>query len=97
DGAKILTAAVAGQQLLIRLGTSQPDTFGDGVLTITCTGDGPNCPGDLDGNGEVGGADLAEMLGSWGPCVGCNADLDGNGEVGGADLAELLGSWGGCP
>jgi hypothetical protein len=97
DGAKILTAAVAGQQLLIRLGTSQPDTFGDGVLTITCTGDGPNCPGDLDGNGEVGGADLAEMLGSWGPCVGCNADLDGNGEVGGADLAELLGSWGDCP
>jgi hypothetical protein len=45
----------------------------------------------------VGGADLAEMLGSWGPCVGCNADLDGNGEVGGADLAELLGSWGDCP
>jgi hypothetical protein len=26
-----------------------------------------NC-GDLDGNGEVNGADLGRMLISWGPC-----------------------------
>ncbi|MGA0419754.1 MAG: M12 family metallo-peptidase [Phycisphaerales bacterium] len=96
-GAKIITAAVAGQQLFLRVGTSDPNGTGEGTLVITCTGDGPACPADLNDNGEVGGEDLATMLGSWGPCVGCPADLDGNGEVGGADLAELLSSWGPCP
>ncbi len=60
---------------------------------------GPVAPiaGDLDGNGSVDGADLAILLGGWGPCPrkgGCAADLDGNGVVDGADLAILLGSWG---
>jgi hypothetical protein len=60
---------------------------------------GPTAPvaGDLDGNGSVDGADLAILLGGWGPCPrkgGCAADLDGNGVVDGADLAILLGSWG---
>ncbi len=49
---------------------------------------------DLDGDGAVGAADLALMLGSWGPCVACPADLDGDGQVGASDLALLLGSWG---
>lgn len=49
---------------------------------------------DLDGDGSVGAADLAILLGSWGPCPGCPADLDGDGVVGAADLAILLGSWG---
>jgi hypothetical protein len=50
--------------------------------------------GDLDGNGVVDGADLALLLGAWGPCPGCAADLDGDGVVSGADLAILLGDWG---
>ncbi len=53
--------------------------------------------GDLNGDGFVDGADLAILLGGWGPCSGlkgCPADLDGNGVVDGADLAILLGSWG---
>lgn len=53
---------------------------------------------DLDGDGIVGAADLAILLGSWGPCpmppATCPADLDGDGVVGSADLAQLLGSWG---
>lgn len=49
---------------------------------------------DLDGDGEVGPADLAILLASWGPCEGCPADLDGDGEVGPADLAMLLANWG---
>lgn len=54
-------------------------------------------PGDLDGDGAVGPADLAILLGAWGPCPvkgDCPADFDGDGSVGAADLAILLGSWG---
>lgn len=55
------------------------------------------CPADLNGDGEVNGADLAILLGSWGRCAGCNADLTEDGAVDGADLAILLGGWGPCP
>lgn len=58
---------------------------------------GTECLGDLDGDGAVGGADLAMLLGDWGACPGCPGDLDGDGSVGGADLAVLLGAWGPCP
>ena len=57
------------------------------------------CFADLDGDGDVGAADLATLLGSWGPCSpdqGCPADLDADGEVAAFDLAILLGSWGPC-
>jgi len=53
----------------------------------------PSIVGDLNGDGTVNGADLAVLLGSWGPCDGCVADIDGDGVVGGADLALLLGHW----
>jgi hypothetical protein len=49
---------------------------------------------DLDGDGAVGAADLAILLGQWGACAGCAADLDGDGMVGASDLAQLLGDWG---
>ena len=58
--------------------------------------EGADCPADLDGDGAVGPADLAELLGAWGPCEACPADLDGDGLVGAPDLAELLGTWGPC-
>ena len=49
-------------------------------------------PADLDGNGEVNGADLAQLLGNWGgKGVG---DVNGDGSIDGADLSLLLGSWG---
>ena len=50
--------------------------------------------GDLDGDCEVGVADLLILLASWGPCKECDADLDGNGIVGVKDLLILLGNWG---
>ncbi|MCA9290693.1 MAG: hypothetical protein KDA25_06170 [Phycisphaerales bacterium] len=53
----------------------------------------PGTPGDLDGDGSVGPADLAALLAAWGPCSGCAADLDGDGTVGPADLALLLANW----
>lgn len=57
------------------------------------------CPVDLDGDGGVGPADLALLLGNWGPvdCAGAGCpDFDGDGDVDAADLAVLLGNWGAC-
>lgn len=55
----------------------------------------PACPGDLDANGVVDGADLGVLLGQWGGTG--SGDLDGNGAVDGADLGVMLGGWGACP
>jgi len=62
------------------------------------------CPGDVNGDGTVNGADLALILGNtWGSCqppcapsVSGNAfslDLNGDYQLGGADLAVVLGNW----
>ncbi len=56
----------------------------------------PSCPEDFDGDGDIDAADLAELLASWGPCLGCPADFDNDGDVDSADLAELLSAWGQC-
>ncbi len=49
-------------------------------------------PGDLDGDGSVGGGDLGLLLAGWGGS--CPADLDGDGTVGGGDLGLLLAAFG---
>jgi hypothetical protein len=46
--------------------------------------------GDLDGDGIVGGGDIAVLLLDFGACPGCPSDLDGSGEVDGGDIAFLL-------
>jgi hypothetical protein len=54
-------------------------------------------PGDLTGDGQVGPADLAQLLSQWGPCSNpeaCPADITGDDAVGPADLAQLLANWG---
>ena len=50
--------------------------------------------GDLNGDGVVGGPDIAILLASWGAAK-VPADLDLDGTVGGVDLAILLGGWSG--
>ena len=50
-------------------------------------------PGDLDGDGVVGGADLGLLLAAWGS-VDPEADLDGSGTVDGGDLGLMLANWG---
>ena len=59
-------------------------------------GGGGGCPADLDGDGSVTAADLAMLLGAWGPNPGHPADFNGDGFVNAADLAQLLGAWGPC-
>ena len=49
-----------------------------------------NCP-DLNGDGSIGSADLAILLGAWG--TGGPGDLNASGTVDSADLALLLGAW----
>ncbi len=52
------------------------------------------CPGDLNGDGVVGAADIAELLSYWGgPSI---ADINGDGDTNALDLAILLGFWGPC-
>ncbi|MDZ4755787.1 MAG: hypothetical protein SGJ11_14985 [Phycisphaerae bacterium] len=53
----------------------------------------PQCPGDFDNDGAVGGSDLAMLLGAWG---GEGADLNGDNVTDASDLAVLLGAWGSC-
>ena len=91
----IVEAAVDGVRL----------TIVDCTPTDTCFGDlvGPNFqpPGD----GQIDAADLAFLLGDWGPNPGSPADLvdadtfapPPDGLVDAADLASLLGAWGACP
>ena len=55
-----------------------------------------SCPADLDGDGDVDAADIAELLVAWGANPGHPADFDGDGDVDAADLAELLAAWGRC-
>ena len=66
---------------------------------VTLRGDfsgcGGGCLGDLDGSGEVDGADLTSLLVSWGGSES-PGDLNGDGVVNGADLATLLIHWGVC-
>ena len=83
---------------------SPADLDGDGVADqadidlLTRYLDRLRCVGDITGDGEVGGDDLAALLTAWGLCPDeCPADLNGNGAVGGGDLAILLANWGGCP
>ncbi len=56
---------------------------------------------DLNLDGMVDAADLAQLLSAWGPCAeldlahnACAGDLNGDGLVDAADLAMLLGAWG---
>jgi hypothetical protein len=55
-----------------------------------------SCPGDVNINGVVDGADLGALLSAWGSSNAA-ADFDGNGVVNGSDLGILLANWGSCP
>jgi hypothetical protein len=57
----------------------------------------PVCPGDIDGDNQIGLSDLAQLLANYGVTSGAqyeDGDLDGDGDVDLADLAQLLAVYG---
>ncbi len=70
---------------------------GNGFRDVFFRDRGRGLLGDLDNDGDVDAADLAILLGAWGPHDDCPplhpADLDMDCEVGAEDLAILLGNW----
>lgn len=62
------------------------------------TSPAPIAVGDFNSDGQVGPADLAQLLAHWGQCgsppPNCPWDLTNDGAVGPADLAQLLAHWG---
>ncbi|MEE9157453.1 MAG: hypothetical protein V3U60_03570 [Gammaproteobacteria bacterium] len=54
------------------------------------------CQADLNDDCVVNAADLALLLGAWGPGPGNPADLNDDDVVNAFDLAMLLGAWGPC-
>ena len=66
---------------------------GDGSTECTdCGGEEP-CEADTDGDGIVGGTDLAYVLAGWGNSSG---DVTGDDTTDGEDLATVLAFWGDC-
>jgi hypothetical protein len=53
-----------------------------------------SCTPDLNGDGQVDGADLGMLLSAWGSTAGGCADLNNDGIVDGSDLGILLAAWG---
>ena len=77
-----------------------PSTLDSSMVEFDITLSMAPTVGDLNADGEVGPADLAQLLASWGPCrdsKNCPADIAPLGEpdgiVGAADLAILLANW----
>jgi len=65
-----------------------------GVVFSAALGDVLMCPGDLNGDGNVGGADLGIFMAEWGGTG--RPDMNGDSVVDAADLGILLSMWGDC-
>lgn len=66
-----------------------------GTITNAVIVGAPELTGDFNGDGTVGSADMAALLGNWGlSSFNENPyDLDGDGVVGASDLAILVSNW----
>lgn len=102
--AVIPTAKVVDNDSMVTVGESVLGAA-DGEFTLTVgaaamlqvlSAGASQCPGDLDGNGEIGVEDLLTTLAAWGTDPGGPPDLNGDGEVNIFDLLIILSSWGPC-
>ncbi len=67
------------------------------AMVVKSLGSPSTCPGDLDYDGLVNGADIGLILANWGEVGWCvEGDLDHDGVIGGGDIGSLLGMWGPC-
>lgn len=87
------TANAAPEQGTATLGFFKPGTPNSMTVPVLAPGAGI-CIGDINGDGIVDGADLAQLLSQFGNPG--SADFDGSGTVDGADLAQMLANWGSC-
>jgi hypothetical protein len=88
----------AGDEYIIRIGSPDQTTTGEGTgtLTITCQPFVLPCPWDCaDSNGDVNTIDFFQLIAEWG-LVGSPCDFDNNG-VDVVDFFDLIGHWGPCP
>ena len=68
------------------------------LVALSCDGGPIECIADTDGDGIVGGPDLASVLASWNQTgSGVIGDLNNDQQVNGLDLAIVLANWGFCP
>ncbi|MCH2161611.1 MAG: hypothetical protein MK085_07020 [Phycisphaerales bacterium] len=74
-----------------------PDNKWVHIVEATAGCETSDCPGDINNDGLVDGADFGLLLSAWGQCPGCPEDLSGDGNVDGADVGLLLSAWGACP
>lgn len=91
---RLVFPASAGGSYYIRVGGWGGFT-GNALLTVTPSDEdcGSDCGTDLNCDGMIDAADLAELLLNWGGSG--QGDLNGDGVVDSADLGILLGAWGG--
>ncbi len=79
---------------------SDGEIFTEADVPVECVATCGSCPTDSDADGDTDAADLAVLLGNWGPCgpgVPCEClDNDSSGSIDAFDLAVLLGAWGPC-
>ena len=100
--AQLRTALLETASVFVASGEPDPTSFeGYGIIDALAASEVEfPSSADLDGDGVVGPADLAQLLANWGRCPirdECVADIApapaGDGIVGPADLAELLANW----
>lgn len=65
------------------------------LLATPAFGQVCTCPGDMNHDGLIDGADLGALLGQWGSNEP-TCDLNHDNIIDGADLGALLGQWGPC-
>lgn len=94
DDASLMTLALAGQTVVIRVASAEDNNQGEGILNIAFDPLEDPCPEDLNNDGIINGADLDLLLGGWGTD---QYDVDGNGNgIDGRDLGLILAAWGKC-
>ncbi len=90
--------AVAQPVFRDELGNPMPNPT---MLDFTMQADAPPaCPGDVNGDGMVGLADIAGITTCWNQPAACNpgADQNGDGSIGLADIAIVTSNWAAvCP
>ena len=104
DWSQVVTANNPGYRMYhamaydpLRLRTVLFGGWGGDMKGDTWEFSGGECLGDLDGDGDVDLADLAQLLAHYGMTSGAeyeDGDLDGDGDVDLADLAALLANYG---